>query len=217
MPTLKTTPKRGRPQTLDRDAVLKIALTSYWIGGPTRVAISHICKEADVSKPSLYREFGSDDGLKAAVLDLYSELVLRPFHNILASNEGFAQQIEALIAFTVQDRQTLGIPSGCLQVAMRAYRKDLGAITGDKVDRLRSQTLRYYEAWIERAKSCGEFKADIPTQAAALVCDAQNGGAMRMQREGIPNEIIKQILTHAFSTFAQCAETTFGTVSADDA
>jgi AcrR family transcriptional regulator len=217
MPTLKTTPKRGRPQTLDRDAVLKIALTSYWTGGPTRVAISHICKEADVSKPSLYREFGSDDGLKAAVLDLYSELVLRPFHNILASNEGFAQQIEALIAFTVQDRQTLGIPSGCLQVAMRAYRKDLGAITGDKVDRLRSQTLRYYEAWIERAKSCGEFKADIPTQAAALFCDAQNGGAMRMQREGIPNEIIKQILTHAFSTFAQCAETTFGTVSADDA
>ena len=217
MPTFKNTPKRGRPQTLDRDAVLKIALTSYWTGGPTRVAISHICKEADVSKPSLYREFGSDDGLKAAVLDLYSELVLRPFHNILASNEGFAQQIEALIAFTVQDRQTLGIPSGCLQVAMRAHRKDLGAVTGDKVDRLRSQTLRNYEAWIERAKSCGEFKADIPTQAAALFCDAQNGGAMRMQREGIPNEIIKQILTHAFSTFAQCAETTFGTVSADDA
>ena len=201
MPTLKTIPKRGRPQTLDRDAVLKIALKSYWTGGPTRVAISHICKEADVSKPSLYREFGSDDGLKAAVLDLYSELVLGPFRNILASNEGFAQQIEALIAFTVQDRQTLGIPSGCLQVAMRAHREELGAITGNKVDMLRSQTLRDYEAWIERAKSCGEFKANIATQAAALFCDAQNGGAMRMQREGIPNEIIKQILTHAFSTF----------------
>lgn len=202
MPTLKTIPKRGRPQTLDRDAVLKIALKSYWTGGPTRVAISHICKEADVSKPSLYREFGSDDGLKAAVLDLYSELVLGPFRNILASNEGFAQQIEALIAFTVQDRQTLGIPSGCLQVAMRAHREELGAITGNKVDMLRSQTLRDYEAWIERAKSCGEFKPNIPTPAAALFCDAQNGGAMRMQREGIPNEIIKQILTHAFSTFA---------------
>ena len=202
MPTLKTTPKRGRPQTLDRDAVLKIALTSYWTGGPTRVAISHICKEADVSKPSLYREFGSDDGLKAAVLDLYSELVLGPFHNILTSNEGFAQQIEALIAFTVQDRKSLGIPSGCLQVAMRAHREDLGEVTGNKVDMLRSPTLRYYEAWIERAKSCGEFKADIPTQAAALFCDAQNGGAMRMQKEGIPYEIIKQTLTHAFSTFA---------------
>ena len=80
--------------------------------------------------------------------------------------------------------------------------KTLAEVTGNKVDMLRSQTLRNYEAWIERAKSRGEFKADIPTQAAALFCDAQNGGAMRMQREGIPNEIIKQTLTHAFSTFA---------------
>ena len=110
---------------MDRDAVLKIALTSYWTKGPTRVAISHICKVADVSKPSLYHEFGSDDVLKAAVLDLYSELVLGPFQNILTSNEGFAQQIEALIAFTTQDRQSLGIPSGCLQVALRAHREGL--------------------------------------------------------------------------------------------
>ena len=186
---------------MDRDAVLKIALTSYWTGGPTHVAISHICKVADVSKPSLYHEFGSDDVLKAAVLDLYSELVLGPFHNILTSNEGFAQQIEALIAFTLQDRQKLGIPSGCLQVAMRAHREDLGEITGNKVDMLRSETLRNYEAWIERAKSRAEFKADIPTHAAALFCDAQNGGAMRMQREGVPNAIIKQTLGLAFATF----------------
>ena len=201
MTTLKNTPKRGRPQTLDRDAVLKIALMSYWTGGPTRVAISHICKEADVSKPGLYREFGSDDGLKAAVLDLYSELVLGPFHNILTSNEGFAQQIEALIAFTTQDRQSLGIPSGCLQVALRAHREGLGEITGNKVDMFRSQTLRNYEAWIEPAKSRAEFKADIPAHAAALFCDAQNGGAMRMQKEGAPNEIIKQTLGLAFATF----------------
>ena len=201
MTTLKNTPKRGRPQTLDRDAVLKIALMSYWTGGPTRVAISHICKEADVSKPGLYREFGSDDGLKAAVLDLYSELVLGPFHNILTSNEGFAQQIEALIAFTTQDRQSLGIPSGCLQVALRAHREGLGEITGNKVDMFRSQTLRNYEAWIDPAKSRAEFKADIPTHAAALFCDAQNGGAMRMQKEGAPNEIIKQTLGLAFATF----------------
>ena len=186
---------------MDRDAVLKIALTSYWTRGPTRVAISHICKVADVSKPSLYHEFGSDDVLKAAVLDLYSELVLGPFHNILTSNEGFAQQIEALIAFTTQDRQSLGIPSGCLQVALRAHREGLGEITGNKVDMFRSQTLRNYEAWIERAKSRAEFKADIPTRAAALFCDAQNGGAMRMQREGVPNEIIKQTLGLAFATF----------------
>ncbi len=193
-------PKRGRPQTLDRDAVLKTALICYWAEGPTRVAISHICQAANVSKPSLYREFGSDDGLKDAVLDLYREMVLVPFHEILTSDEGFDQQIEALIAFTIQDRQPLGIPSGCLQVAMRAHKDDLGVIAGNKVDLLRCETLENYERWIERAKSRGEFRANISSEVAAHYCDVQNAGAMRLQREGVPNEIIGQTLRLAFST-----------------
>jgi AcrR family transcriptional regulator len=192
------TPKRGRPQTLDRDTVLKSALRSYWTEGPTRVAISHICQAANVSKPSLYREFGSDDGLKDAVLDLYRDMVLAPFYDILTSDERFDKQVEALIAFTVQDRHPLGIPSGCLQVAMRAHKEELGEITRSKVDVLRRETLLNYERWIERAKTRGEFKADISSEVAALFCDAQNGGAMRMQSEGVSNEVIGQTMKLAF-------------------
>ncbi|MFT5786688.1 MAG: AcrR family transcriptional regulator [Ascidiaceihabitans sp.] len=200
MSTQDGAPKRGRPQTLDRDAVLKTALMSYWADGPTRVSIGHICQVANVSKPSVYREFGSDDGLKDAVLDLYREMVLVPFFNILTTDDGFHQQIEALIAFTVQDRQPLGIPSGCLHVAMRAHKEDLGPIASNKVALLRCETLETYQRWIERAKSSGEFKADISSKAAALFCDAQNGGAMRMQREGVSKESIGQTLKLAFST-----------------
>lgn len=192
-------PKRGRPQTLDREAVLNVALMCYWTDGPTRVSIGHICQAAKVSKPSLYREFGSDDGLKDAVLNLYRETVLVPFFNILKTDDAFHQQIEALIGFTIQDRQSLGIPSGCLQVAMRANREDLGAIARNKVDLMRNETLEAYEKWIERAKSRKEFRADISSKAAALFCDAQNGGAMRMQREGVPSETIGQTLKLAFS------------------
>ena len=185
---------------MDRDAVLKTALMSYWADGPTSVSIGYICQAANVSKPSLYREFGSDDGLKDAVLDLYRDMVLVPFFHILTSHESFGRQIEALIAFTTQDRQQLGIPSGCLHVAMRAHKEDLGAIARNKVDLLRHETLMHYEKWIERAKSRGEFKADITSEAAALFCDAQNGGAMRMQREGVSNEIIGQTMKLAFAS-----------------
>ena len=200
MPTSDETPKRGRPQTLDRDMVLKTALMSYWVGGPTRVSISHICRTAEVSKPGLYREFGNDDGLKGAVLDLYREMVLVPFYDILDSDASFEQQIDGLIAFTIQDRQALGIPSGCLQVVMRAHREDLGEICGNKVDLLRRETLENYERWIERAKSRGEFKSDMSSKTIALFCDAQNGGAMRMQREGVSSEVIGQALRLAFSS-----------------
>jgi AcrR family transcriptional regulator len=199
MSTQDNAPRRGRPQTLDRDTVLKLAMMRYWADGPTRVSIKHICETAHVSKPSLYREFGSDDGLKDAVLDLYHDMVLGPFFGILTSNLGFNQQIQALIAFTIQDRQPLGIPSGCLQVAMRAHKDDLGPNTRNKVEQLRRETLVNYERWIERAKSRGEFKADISSEAAALFCDTQNGGAMRMQRDGVPSDIIGQTMTLAFS------------------
>ncbi|MDA9009542.1 TetR/AcrR family transcriptional regulator [Alphaproteobacteria bacterium] len=191
--------KRGRPKTLDRDHVLQIALMSYWADGPTSVAISEICRKADISKPGLYREFGNDDGLKEAALDLYREMVLTKLYDILAREDTFEQGVEALITFTIQDRQLLGIPNGCLQVAMRANREDLGQSTREKVDLLRDETLKNYERWIERAKSRGEFKASISTKAAAHYCDAQNCSAMRMQREGVSNEIIGQSLRLAFS------------------
>lgn len=199
MKTENTPPLRGRPKTLDRDHVLRIALMSYWEGGPTSVAISQICHKAKVSKPGLYREFGSDDGLKDAALELYRSLVLSQFYDVLARDIPFERGIEALISFTVQDRQPLGIPDGCLQVMMRAHKDDLGEVTQAKVDLLRRETLTHYEAWIERAKLKGEFKADVSTKAAALFCDAQNCSAMRMQKEGVPNGIIGQTLRLAFS------------------
>jgi AcrR family transcriptional regulator len=199
MSTQYDPPLRGRPKTMDRDHVLQIALMSYWTDGPTNVAIHQICKIADVSKPSLYREFGSDDGLKDAALELYREMVLLPFFEILDREDTFQEGIDALIAFTIQDRKPLGIPNGCLQVAMRAQKHQLGEITGKKVDLLRCETLANYESWIERARSRGEFKADISTKAAALFCDAQNSGAMRMQTEGVSNDIIGQALRLAFS------------------
>ena len=130
-------PRRGRPKTLDRNHVLKIALMSYWTNGPTSVAIHQICQLAEVSKPSLYREFGSDDGLKNATLDLYHGMVLVPFYEILTHEITFQEGIEALIAFTIQDRQALDIPNGCLQVAMREQKDKLGEITRKKVDLLR--------------------------------------------------------------------------------
>jgi AcrR family transcriptional regulator len=203
MPIGDDTPKRGRPQTLDRDAVTKIALACYWQDGPTRVSISQICQAANVSKPSLYREFGSDDGLRDAALDLYRQVALVPYYENMNRGIGFKHEIEALIAFMTQDRTVLGIPSGCLQVEMRSSFGDLGDVTRAKVDLMRGETLETYEKWIDRAKSTGECTADISSKAAAFFCDVQNMGAMRMQREGVPNEIIGQTLKFAFSTLAR--------------
>jgi AcrR family transcriptional regulator len=190
--------KRGRPKTLDREHVLQTALMQYWDVSPTDVSIGEICKLTGASKPGIYREFGSDDGLKCAALESYRSLALLPLFDLLKRDQSFAAAKAALVAFTTQDRETLGVPSGCLFDAMRAQRDSLGSATGERVDQLRGEVLDAYMVWIETAKSKGECSAQIPTDAAALYFDAQNGGAMRMQKEGVDNATIATVLWNAF-------------------
>jgi len=201
MPVKKNPPTRGRPKTLERDEVLKTALMCYWANSPTDVPISEICDKAGASKPGLYREFGSDDGLKEAVLDAYNEMVSQRRYDILKSDQPFDDVLEALIAHTVQDRRKAGAPNGCLLFAMRARREEFGPLTLKKVDQLRKLSLKKYRQWIDRAKSNGQFKVDIATDTAALYIDAQIGSAMRLQKEGVSNKVIEKVLRTAFSAF----------------
>ena len=189
----KTNSARGRPKTLDRDRVLQTALIQYWSKGPANVSISDICNLTGASKPGVYREFGSDDGLKRAVLEVYHSLAIQPVIDILEKNQPTTDAIDALIGFMTQDRTALGIPQGCLFVIMRAQSEHLGPSTCDKLNKVHHDLLAAYSEWIERAKLHGEF-INIPTDIAALLLDMQHGGAMRMQREGVPRETIESVL-----------------------
>ncbi len=186
-------PARGRPKRLDRDKILQAALMEYWSKGPANVSINDICTLTRTSKPGVYREFGSDDGLKRSVLETYHSLAIQPLIDILKSDQSTTDTIDALIGFMTQDRTTLGIPNGCLFVMMRAQSQQFGQSTCEKIIELQCTILGAYEAWIERSKARGEF-ADIETDIAALFFDAQHGGAMRMQTEGTPNDTIARVL-----------------------
>lgn len=74
---------RGRPRTIDAARVLDVAMTAYWHDDPLGVSLNSICRLAGVSKPSLYRELGSEDGLTRATLDHYAEQVLSDVFAIL--------------------------------------------------------------------------------------------------------------------------------------
>lgn len=153
------------------------------------------------SKPGVYREFGSDDGLKQSVLETYHALAVQPLIDLLEKDQTTWDTIDALVSFMTQDHAELGIPQGCLFVMMRAHARQLGLATCEKLHEMRHDLLGDYEAWIERAKLRGEF-ADIRTDIAALFIDSQHGGAMRMQREGVPNDVIASVLKTALCVLA---------------
>jgi len=193
----KRIPHRGRPKKLDRDLILQSAMMAYWSKGPSNVSINDICKLTGASKPSVYREFESDDGLKRSVLKAYQALAIQPLIDILDTDQPVSDTMDAAINFMTQDRGSLGIPDGCLYVIMGAQSDQLGTSTHSELRKIRAEILAAYSAWVERAKLQGQF-ADIPTDIAALFLETQHVGAMRMQREGVSTETVANVLRVGF-------------------
>ena len=194
-----STQGRGRPKTLDRDQVLQEALMAYWSKGTKNVSISDICLATGASKPGVYREFGNDDGLKASALETYYNLAVQPLIDISEKDQSMYEAIDASVDYMTQDRTELGIPQGCLLVNMRAQSQQLGPLTRETLNAFRRSLLNAFAAWVERSKVRGEC-TNIPTDIAALYIDVQHGGAMRMQREGVLNETVANVLRMALCT-----------------
>ena len=194
-----STQGRGRPKALDRDQVLQEALMAYWSRGTKSVSISDICLATGASKPGVYREFGNDDGLKASALETYYILAVQPLIDIFEKEQSMCEAIDASVDYMTQDRTELGIPQGCLLVNMRAQSQQLGPLTRETLNAFRRSLLSAFSAWAERSKARGEC-TNIPNDIAALYIDAQHGGAMRMQREGVPNETVANVLRMALCT-----------------
>ena len=192
-------PTRGRPRTFDRSHVLDVAMQAYWQDGVAKVSVNAICQRAKVSKPSLYKEFGNEDGLKQAVLRDYHAMTLAPLFEMLDRDQPFDAALDALMAYILRDHATHGMPNGCLFVDMCQCRDQLGALAGGQVDAFRQLSLERYAAWIDRARAAGQLTAPIPSKTAALYIDAQIAAIMNMQRQGVLTEEIDKVFRLALS------------------
>lgn len=165
------TRSRGRPKTFDRARVVDVATECWWREGTDAVSLNEVCRRADVSKPGVYREFGGEDGLMAAVLEHYADTVLAPMFEQIAEERPFPEALTALVEFMIDlDR---GMPPGCLLAKMRVLSSNLGPVTQTRVDALREHARARYADWVERAKARGEIDPTIPTTIAAAFIDAQ--------------------------------------------
>ena len=198
---MKSSPKpRGRPKTLNRAQVLECAMMQYWRKGPAEVSINDICKLTNHSKPGIYREFGSDDGLKMAALKSYKALAIDPFLEIFTSKQGLKTTLEEAVCFLMQDREGLDLPKGCLFVAMRAQRDRLGQRTLETLEHVRQNFLQALSEWVDAIKRSGEFQSATASRIIAHHIDGLHAQAMRMQRENAPAAEIEQTLKYGFAT-----------------
>lgn len=78
-----------RGTTLDpsrtRDAIVAAATDLLYQRGLDGIGVADLCREFGVSKETLYRHFGSKDGLIQAVLERRSDRVIRWLTNVVAA------------------------------------------------------------------------------------------------------------------------------------
>ena len=191
---------RGRPRTLNRDSVLETAMMCYWSEGATQVSINEICQRAGVSKPGVYREFGNEDGLKAAALKAYRAQALTPLFDVYRTDQPIHLALEQLSAFATADRKAAGLPDYCLFADMRFSQDWLGPLAQAAVEEIWNEAQSHMAGWIERAKSRGEIDADVNASDLTLYVNTQLQSAMMLQKQGATRDEARTFLTMAFQS-----------------
>ncbi|MEL6445034.1 MAG: TetR/AcrR family transcriptional regulator [Bacteroidota bacterium] len=189
MPDTSSRKRRGRPKTLDRARILAVATESYWDEGPASMGVNEVCRRAGISKPGLYREFGGEDGLTAAVLDHYWTMVIRPSFQPLAAEHPFAEMLDGVLAWLTSERD---VPAGCLFAKMRSAPVNLGPETAARIAALRDEMRAVYQTWFERGLVRGEVNAAIEPELASYLLDTQFKTVQMLVAEGEPRDLVRE-------------------------
>ena len=196
----KAAAPKGRPRTTDPAHILDVATDAYWHADPADVSVNAICRLAGVSKPSLYREFGSEDGLTLAVIDRYAERVLSDVFTLLEAGGSFVDTLDALVAFACDDPR---MATGCLFYKMRNGKHRLGPETRARVDALDAAAREAYERFLRERLAAGEWQGRGSVEVSARYLSEQVGLAITQRASGESSEDVRASLTLALSVFTR--------------
>ena len=174
-------PGRGRPKTLDKAHVTDVAMHAYWEEGPTEVSMNEICARAGVSKPSVYREFGNDDGLAYAALESYAASVLGKILAIIADDDIFPNKISKIAHLSAEEEVH---ENGCLFVKMRAAKAKMGPKTKALIDQIESMAIDAFTGLLTQGRATGEWNNSISVELGARYLHAQIGLALDQRARG---------------------------------
>lgn len=186
---------KGRPKTLNRQHVLDVAMQALWASEAADVSVNALCGLAGVSKPSVYREFGSEDGLTCAVLAQYMERMMPRINTIFSAGKSLDASLEQLIHFVCYDAFT---STGCLFVKLNAKATTLGAQTLSLTQQIKAGALSAVAAFLQTHAHSGHWLAQHPAPVAANYVFSQMGLGLSMRAAGVPEKEIAHVLKMGF-------------------
>lgn len=178
----------ARPTEYDRTEIVDQALRAFWQRGVDGCSIQNLVDATGLKRQSLYNAFGDKDGLFAAVLERYQELINAEL-SVLDATDANLETLKQFFRISLQTQQQEG-QGACLLVATAfgpyaADPKINFAITAG-ADALR----RCITSFITRRQSAGEIDPSInPAATSAYLYSVLNGLSALARTGGSPTDI----------------------------
>jgi AcrR family transcriptional regulator len=190
---------RGRPKTFNNSEVINYAMYNYWGKGVNKVSINEICRKCKVSKPSLYREFGGEDGLMKETVLLYKRKIVEPLLKVLENRNTFRASLYKIISIFTRSQNKNDMPKGCLLVKLNESSSEVGKETRNAINQTKRHMLKSFENWINISKDKGEISKKISSKLVASYIDVQFDNALSMLIKNKDKNTVKRFLLLALS------------------
>ena len=190
----------GRPVSFDRTSTIEAATELYWQSGVAATSFNEVSRVLGVSKPTLYRYFGDEDGLVSTAIQHY--VTQRTLHTELLNATGdlrtdlnawFDKQIDDLYERT----EDASMPTGCLLMECVQLGKALGEKSTATVREAVIEFLGMFEERLKIAREAGQLRPGIDLDAAVRLVAGQTIIAKNVVLIGEPKENLKRMVALA--------------------
>ena len=175
-----STRPRGRPRTIDPEALLAQAIEVFWEKGYEGASLDDLTRAMGVSRPTLYAAFGDKRAVFLAAIDAYARGIGSEPMAAFEAEESIAPAVRAFLRVSLENNTADAHPRGCLigccastsAIEVPGVAERIASISAAGERRLRSR--------FQRERDAGALPG-VPDAAgrAAILMDLMNAQAIR--------------------------------------
>ena len=175
----------GRPAKLERDQILKRAMTIFWRKGCDEVTTRDLEQALGLRAPSIYRRFHSKNELFAHCVEFYVDTVLTTRIRTMAEDTDDPMRGLRWFFTSVVDPQ--GPPRGCLMTNTATTADGQLPEVHDALLRGMHLVSTAFKEQIERAQQKGQVEASLDPEATSHALRMSLLGLLTVVRAGGPD------------------------------
>ena len=157
----------ARPKNFEPDAVVALAMQTFWTNGYAGTSPADLAEATGVAKGSLYHTFGSKRELFGKALDLYDRAGSEMTEEFLSRPGTARERVRAYLMFIVDMDLDGPVRRGCLaaNTALELGGRDEQATRA--VHRMEERTIQLLAARIEQGRRDGDVAPEVDAKEQA--------------------------------------------------